>query len=138
MFYQSDLVALPSRTEGFGLVALEAISAGVPVLVSGESGIAEALQKVEGGNTVIVGSGEDKDEWARRIREMYEESAEEREVNAVKLRENYRKVYSWKAECERFKGLIGNVVKTANGEPTSFNFSFFSVHLLKCHATCTS
>ena len=136
MFYQSDLVALPSRTEGFGLVALEAISAGIPVLVSDESGIAEALQKVEGGNTVIVGSGEDKDEWARRIREMYEESAEEREANAVKLRENYRKVYSWKAECERFKGLIGNVVKTANGEPTSFNFSFFSVHLLKFYATC--
>ena len=128
MFYQSDLVALPSRTEGFGLVALEAISAGVPVLVSGESGIAEALQKVEGGNTVIVGSGEDQDEWARRIKEMYEESAEEREANAVKLRENYRKVYSWKAECERFKGLIENVVKTENGEPTSFNFSFFSFH----------
>nr|XP_058963363.1 uncharacterized protein LOC131790198 [Pocillopora verrucosa] len=115
MFYQSDLVALPSRTEGFGLVALEAISAGVPVLVSGESGIAEALQKVEGGNTVIVGSDEDEDEWARRIREIYEESAEEREANAVKLRENYRKVYSWKAECERFKGLIENVVKTTYG-----------------------
>ena len=86
MFYQSDLVVLPSRTEGFGLVALEAISAGVPVLVSGESDIAEALQKVEGENTVIVGSDEDEGEWARRIREMYEESAEEREVNAVKLR----------------------------------------------------
>ena len=128
MFYQSDLVALPSRTEGFGLVALEAISAGVPVLVSGESGIAEALQKVEGGNTVIVGSGENEDEWARRIREMYEESAEEREANAVKLRENYRKVYSWKAECERFNRLIENVVKTANGESSSFNFSFCSVH----------
>ena len=128
MFHQSDLVALPSRTEGFGLVALEAISAGVPVLVSGESGIAEALQQVKGGNTVIVGSDEDEDEWARRIRKMYEESAEEREANAVKLRENYRKVYSWKAECERFKGLIENVVKTANGESTSFNFSFCSVH----------
>ena len=121
MFYQSDLVALPSRTEGFGLVALEAISAGIPVLVSGESGIAEALQKVEGGNTVIVGSGEDKDEWARRIREMYEESAEEREANAVKLRENYRKVYSWKAECERFKGLIEKVVE--NGMFNDFIFA---------------
>ena len=128
MLHQSDLVALPSRTERFGLVGLIAISAGVPVLVSGESGIAEALQKVEGGNTVIVGSGEDKDEWARRIREMYEESAEEREANAVKLRENYRKVYSWKAECERFNRLIENVVKTANGESSSFNFSFCSVH----------
>ncbi|XP_022808643.1 uncharacterized protein LOC111345624 [Stylophora pistillata] len=61
MFYQSDLVALPSRTEGFGLVALEAISAGVPVLVSGESGVAEALKEVEGGNTVIIESDEDAD-----------------------------------------------------------------------------
>ena len=115
------MVALPFRTEGFGLVALEAIFAGVPVLVSGESGIAEALQKVEGGNTVIVGSDEDEGEWARRIREMYEESAEEREVNAVKLRENYRKVYSWKAECERFKGLIEKVVE--NGMFNDFIFA---------------
>ena len=58
------------------------------------------------------------------LAEMYEESAEEREANAVKLRENYRKVYSWKAECERFKGLIENVVKTANDEPTSLIFAF--------------
>ena len=57
MFRQSDLVALPSRTEGFGLVGLEAISAGVPVLISGES---EALQKVEGGKKFIVASDEDK------------------------------------------------------------------------------
>lgn len=42
MFHESDLVAMPSRTEGFDLVALEAISAGIPVLVTAESGIAEA------------------------------------------------------------------------------------------------
>ncbi|PFX15535.1 D-inositol 3-phosphate glycosyltransferase, partial [Stylophora pistillata] len=115
MYYQSDLVALPSRTEGFGLVALEAISAGIPILVSGESGIAEALREVEGGNTVIVELDEDADEWARRIREMSEESAEEREAKARRLRENYRKVYSWRAECERFKGMIEKVVENANG-----------------------
>ena len=111
MLYQSDLVALPSRTEGFGLIALQAISAGVPVLVSVESGIAEALQNVKDGNTVIVQSDEDKDEWARRIREMSKESAKERKANAERLCENYRKVYSWKAECERFKGLIEKVVE---------------------------
>ena len=122
MFHQSDLVALPSRTEGFGLVGLEAISCGVPILVSGESGVAEALQNVEGGNAVIVGS--DEDGWARRIREVSSQSPEERQANAKQLRENYRKVYSWKAECERFNRLIENVVKTANGESTSFNFLF--------------
>ncbi|CAH3039513.1 unnamed protein product, partial [Pocillopora meandrina] len=112
MFHQSDLVAVPSRTEGFGLVGLEAISSGVPVLVSDESGIAEALQKVEGGNTVIVGSDEDEDEWARRISEVSSQSPEERQTSAKQLRENYRRVYPWRMECERFKGLIEKVVKT--------------------------
>ena len=127
MFYQSDLVALPSRTEGFGLVALEAISAGVPILVSGESGIAEALRKVEGGNTVILESDDDVDEWARRIRETSEESARETEAKAMRLRENYRKVYSWRTECARFRRVIENVMKTANGELNAFTFVFIQV-----------
>ena len=136
MFHQSDLVALPSRTEGFGLVGLEAISCGVPVLVSDESGLAEALQGVQGGNDVIVKSDDDAVEWARRISEVSSQSLEERQSNARELRENYRKVYPWRMECERFKGLIENVVKTANGKPTSFHFIFCAVHLLKCYAAC--
>lgn len=122
MFHQSDLVALPSRTEGFGLVGLEAISCGVPVLVSGESGLAEALQEVQGGSNVIVQSDDDAVEWARRISEVSSQSPEERQTNARELRENYRKVYPWRMECERFKGLIENVLKTKNGELPCFNF----------------
>ena len=41
----SNLVITPSRTEGFGLTALEALSAGVPFLVSQNSGFGEALQE---------------------------------------------------------------------------------------------
>ena len=116
MFYQSDLVSLPSRTEGFGLVALEAISAGVPVLVSGESGIAEALHKVEGGQSVVIESDDDDaTQWVQRIKELSNQSPEERQTNAMKLRENYSKVYSWSGECERFKEMIKNMVKTPNG-----------------------
>ena len=116
MFYQSDLVSLPSRTEGFGLVALEAISAGVPVLVSAESGIAEALHKVEGGQSVVIESDDDDaTQWVQRIKELSNQSPEERQTNAMKLRENYSKVYSWSGECERFKEMIKNIVKTSNG-----------------------
>ncbi|MFP3559262.1 glycosyltransferase [Paraburkholderia sp. SIMBA_049] len=39
----SSLVLMPSRSEGFGLVALEAIAASVPVLVSDRSGFATLL-----------------------------------------------------------------------------------------------
>ena len=115
MFYQSDLVSLPSRTEGFGLVALEAISAGVPVLMSGESGIAEALYKVEGGQSLVIESDDDAAQWAQRIQELSNQSPEERLTNAMKLRENYSKVYSWSGECDRFKEMIKNIVKTSNG-----------------------
>ena len=48
MFREADAIVMPSRTEGFGLVALEAISAAVPVLVSSEAGIAKALGNVKG------------------------------------------------------------------------------------------
>jgi glycosyltransferase involved in cell wall biosynthesis len=34
---------MPSRTEGFGLVGLEAIVTGIPVLLSSQSGLAELL-----------------------------------------------------------------------------------------------
>lgn len=113
MFYQSDLVTLPSRTEGFGLVALEAISGCIPVLVSSESGVAEALKKVEGGCSFIMESDGDAEEWAQRIREMSELSAEERHANAAKLRENYRKLYPWSRECAKFKRMMENVLRTA-------------------------
>lgn len=42
--WQSRAVVMPSRHEGFGLVAHEAIAAGVPVLVSRESGIGRMLR----------------------------------------------------------------------------------------------
>lgn len=39
----SSLVLMPSRSEGFGLVGLEAISLGVPVLLSHQSGLSRLL-----------------------------------------------------------------------------------------------
>ena len=36
-----DLAIMPSGTEGFGLTGPEALSAGLPVLVSGNSGFGE-------------------------------------------------------------------------------------------------
>ncbi|MDX3195240.1 tetratricopeptide repeat protein [Streptomyces sp. MN03-5084-2B] len=41
---RASLVVMPSRTEGFGLVGLEAIVAGKPLLVSGSSGLGVLLE----------------------------------------------------------------------------------------------
>ena len=105
MFCEADLIVMPSRTEGFGLVSLEAISAGIPVLVSGESGIAKALEEVEGGMSVVVNSDMPQD-WAERIKQFSEQKPEDRYESAMKLRKQYGNTFSWKKECERFEQMI--------------------------------
>jgi len=42
----ASLLLMPSRTEGFGLVALEALRLGTPILVSSETGFAEMLESL--------------------------------------------------------------------------------------------
>ena len=105
MFYAADLVAMPSRTEGFGLIALEAISAGVPVLLTSESGIAKVLEQVDNGTSVIVES-EDLEEWSQKIRTLSEMTLTERLDTAMKLRESYNKAFPWDTQCENFKEII--------------------------------
>ena len=58
LFQEVDLVIMPSRTEGFGLTALEVLSAGLSVLVSSNSGFGEALCSVPFGSTYVVNSDE--------------------------------------------------------------------------------
>ncbi|KAL9961109.1 hypothetical protein ACROYT_G029998 [Oculina patagonica] len=110
MFRQADVIVMPSRTEGFGLVALEAISAGVPVLVSSECGIAKALEGMKGGKSVVVNSDK-PEEWSRRIHDLSELKVEERHAHAIRLREQYGKIYNWQEECERFKEMIHELVQ---------------------------
>ena len=120
MFRQADVIVMPSRTEGFGLVALEAISAGVPVLVSSESGIAKALEKVEGGMTVVVDSDKPED-WAGRIKQLSEQKPKDRHANAMHLRDKYGEIYSWKKECERFEQMIhGLIQRPHKGIPVNY------------------
>ncbi|MFN0089188.1 MAG: glycosyltransferase family 4 protein [Acidimicrobiales bacterium] len=45
---RADLLVLPSRKEGFGLVGLEALAAGVPVVVSDRAGLAEYVGREQG------------------------------------------------------------------------------------------
>lgn len=73
----SSLVLMPSRSEGFGLVGLEAIVAGTPVLVTSQSGLADLLREKlgeEGAARVTVPTtGDDREietdsaEWAQAI-----------------------------------------------------------------------
>ena len=99
LFCEVDLAVMPSRTEGFGLAALEALSAGLPVLVSGNSGFGEALRKVLHGSSCVVESEDPKD-WANAIKAVRQKGREMRLGESEVVHGAYSKKYSWKKQCD--------------------------------------
>ncbi|MBP6733255.1 MAG: glycosyltransferase family 4 protein [Rhodoferax sp.] len=55
LFAQMDCLVLPSRLESFGMVVVEALAAGVPVIVSDHAGASEAIREDENGWVVKAG-----------------------------------------------------------------------------------
>ena len=104
MLVEADLLILPflpSKSEDFGLLALQAISADLPILVSRSSGLAEALTEVLYGRLCVVDS--DKPEvWSDRIMAVKEKRRSLRLSEARTMREKYDEKYSWEAQCKAF------------------------------------
>ncbi|PFX24801.1 D-inositol 3-phosphate glycosyltransferase [Stylophora pistillata] len=99
-FQEADLVIMPSRSEGFGLTALEALSAGLPILIGWNTGLAQALEKVPSGTSCKVNT-DDPSSLARAIKEVRGKERKIRLEEARRLREDYDKEYPWEAQCEK-------------------------------------
>ena len=98
LFLEADLVLMPSGTEAFGLTALEALSAGVPILITHNSGLAEALKEVPSGHGCIVHQEADWAEKIKRVRKNLKTGLDE----ASMLRDKYKEKYSWWDQCAAF------------------------------------
>ena len=112
LFCEVDLAIMPSRTEGFGLTALEALSAGLPVLVSGNcgnSGLGVALQQVAYGSHCVVDS-EDPKEWAKKIKAVREKRREVRLAESKLLRNKYLEKFRWQESCGLLLEKMQNLV----------------------------
>jgi UDP-glucose:(heptosyl)LPS alpha-1,3-glucosyltransferase len=70
MLHAADMLALPSRSDPFGLVALEAMACGIPAIVSRACGVAEAM--TDGVHGSVVDNTDDPDAWADAIRQWIE------------------------------------------------------------------
>ena len=113
LFCEVDLAVMPSRTEGFGLAALEALSAGLPVLVSGNSGLGEALKDVLYGSSCVVESEDPKD-WANAIKAVRKKDREMRLKESGTLRHSYTLQYSWEKECHKLVERMLNISLPGN------------------------
>ncbi|XP_068697676.1 uncharacterized protein [Montipora foliosa] len=110
LFSEVDLVLMPSRTEGFGLTGLEALSAGLPVIVSKNSGFGEALGNVPIGSPSVIDS-EDPNVWTAAIEGMWNKHRQTRLDEAKALRDSYGKKYSWSEQC---KDLLKKMIDLVN------------------------
>ena len=109
LFCEVDLAIMPSRSEGFGLTALEALSAGLPVLVSSNSGLGQALMKVPYGPNCVVNSEDPKD-WARKIKVVCKRNRDVRLAESKLLRDKYLEKYSWQEPCGALVEKMWNLV----------------------------
>jgi len=113
LFCEVDLVLMPSRTEGFGLTGLEALSAGLPVLISKNSGFGEALSKVPFGSSALIDS-EDPEVWAAAIKNIWDKERQSRLEEAEALRDSYRRKYSWAKQSKNLLDKIISLVQDAS------------------------
>ncbi|XP_015767989.1 PREDICTED: uncharacterized protein LOC107346689 isoform X2 [Acropora digitifera] len=112
-----DLAIMPSKSEGFGLVALEALSAGLPVLVGSNSGFASAIRGLACGACSIVDSYESA-KWAEAIERVCVEHRVCLEQSKI-LRECYGKKYVWKTQCEAFVERLWRMISHDQGTSIS-------------------
>ena len=112
LFCEVDMVIMPSKSEGFGLVALEALSAGLAILVGSNSGFARAIENIPHGKYSIVGESGNPAKWAEAIEDVRNRHGMVLEESEI-LKERYSKKYCWKKQCEE---LVDRLWKMVHGK----------------------
>ena len=108
----ADLLILPyltSKFDDFGLIALQAVSTDLPILVTENAGLGKALKKVPNGDACVVNCDRPED-WARRISTVKGKTRKLRLLEATIRRESYDKIYPWEGQCEEVLNKILQVV----------------------------
>ncbi|XP_015749585.1 PREDICTED: D-inositol 3-phosphate glycosyltransferase-like isoform X2 [Acropora digitifera] len=115
LFCEVDLVLMPSRTEGFGLTGLEGLSAGLPIIVSKNSGFGEALSSVPYGSSFVIDS-EDPSAWAAAIKTIWNKDRQLRLYEAKGLCDSYGKRYSWSEQCKKLLEKMVRLLENRQGK----------------------
>ena len=97
---------MPSRTEGFGLTGLEALSAGLPVIINKNSHFGEFLGSVRFGSFFVI-HPEDPSEFTAAIKGIWNRDRKSQLDEVKAVQGSYGKRYSWSKQC---KGLIEKMV----------------------------
>ena len=96
----ADACIVPSRSESFGLVALEAAACGVPVVASAVGGLTEL---VDHGRTGYLVAADDVGAFAHYLGELLEDRALSRLMGAAASQRST--AYTWAGAASEFSAL---------------------------------
>jgi D-inositol-3-phosphate glycosyltransferase len=102
----SDVVAVPSQWEGFGLAAVEAMALGKPVVASNVGGLAEVV--TDGQNGLLVPAG-DVGRLAAALGRLLQDRAARERLGQTAL--NDVKRFSFRRFSEQYLGLYSALGK---------------------------
>ncbi|XP_015756490.1 PREDICTED: uncharacterized protein LOC107335955 [Acropora digitifera] len=126
LFCEVDLVLMPSRTEGFGLTGLEGLSAGLPVIVSKNSGFGEVLSNVPHGTSFVIDS-EEPSAWTAAIKNIWNKDRQLRLDEAKVLCDSYSKRYSWSEQCKKLLEKMVRLLENRQDSSGRLQISFQEV-----------
>ncbi len=100
----ADVVVVPSRSESFGLVALEASACGIPVVASGVGGL---LTLVDHGETGYLVPNRSATEFARYVAEIIDHPAHAAALGRRTAERAQR--YTWAFAAARLRRVYGDL-----------------------------
>jgi D-inositol-3-phosphate glycosyltransferase len=100
----ADVVLAPSRSESFGLVALEAAACGVPVVASAVGGL---LSLVDDGRTGRLIDGRDPTDYARAVAEILADDVLRASMSAAAVER--ARWYTWSFAAARLRRLYSDL-----------------------------
>ena len=100
----ADVTLVPSRSESFGLVALESSACGTPVVASAVGGL---LTLVDPGVNGQLVAQRDPEVWADAVDEVLEANVDHAMSNSAVLRAQR---YTWRSAAESLEGLVARMI----------------------------
>ncbi len=115
LYRRAAIVVVPSRYEGFGLPAVEAMACGTPVVATRAGALPEVIELTGGG---ILAEPDDPDSLANAIGRLLE-SSETRELLAKRGRERVVETLSWPGVAAATADIYAEIVeRSSRGRPT--------------------
>jgi D-inositol-3-phosphate glycosyltransferase len=103
VYRAADLLAVPSYSESFGLVAIEAQACGTPVVAAAVGGLPVAVADGQSGTLV---AGHQPDQWARAITDLLAADPEALRRAAIA----HARQFSWDHTVDQLLGSYGRAI----------------------------